>query len=1349
MVWPLANRARIVKRIGRYTLRPSFLPAAVDSTVPLRCPVTLGTFDRVRPVERGGSAMHEDVEGGRAALEQLTAGRVATLNQSAAGLERLARIQVEQFKLALAQAQSQRQRLAIGAVWAWRLAETATTRDDIDAALFRFAQHLRAAGSSSATDASQRPALDAAARETFRRLRRPPREFRESRPLGAGAEIDHWADALGIPQSEWLELLEKPERAIRRVTRRPAEKSAPEVPYPPWLSLPPLDRSSSRLALLAPWDVSDPAEPVDLSAAARAGYRFFVAGDYQSAAFWVRPVQSALGTKWGPDETVDGRALFAWLRAVSIVEVVLGGAARWTGHHVVSAVELLHRISDAAVDPVIEALLDLVPAAPTGEHAADLDWAAHRFRLCRLLGHEMALADLDNATKATLRQFWRQAHPRTSPKENSTVSVLAALDEVFGRALTQLQGLSPSVDIETMRALGALESYCDRTERDVLETVRSACAPLAGDPVALRSMQVLREVESSLEEAMREIRSSGSLLLQESCLPLLDQASRYNSDLIERLSSEGSPEIVAELVTDRLPLLHADGGAFEVVFRVRNVGAMVARNVSLRPQSSECLEFNAEPTVVGDLPAGAERRASVAAGVTYPASSTGFSIEVLWDDDYERAECRTSQHVVEAQRASGWTDQDRNPYQLASIEDPERLIGRAEYIQRYLDIARSGGSMYVTGLKRVGKTSLVRVALTLLQREGHLTVYLPRGRAFGADADAADLVLRMLEKLEDSAADAFPDLEVLAVKDAGDPSNYTRLADRWLGRLRRVLPMGTMAMIALDDFDELPGNLRTGGEADALFLFMRTLIDENWIGVTFIGSEVLPTLLAQQSHRLNQVDPIEVNNFGSRDSTGALLRAPSSDRIDWSDDAVDLVHALTEGNPYYATILGGRVWTALKERDRTLAQQADVERAAERLAASENQSHFLHLWADDPEGLDTASPKAIRSSAVLRALARCSTTTGALVDRSEVIAVSQQWIAGSTTELLQEACSSLVRRGIVHEVDSGQLRLRLPLVGMWLQAAGSRHLDEVYRESALAKPAAKVITAADYRQLARNLTYQSKVLGAIDLEGWVTQLSDPSHQYLAFQLMRRTCTTGFFSQQRVLTQVVPALTQALRSGPLLGREHRATNNYLTRVVVLDSGAAGTSAPVLIRPMLSSLRIVKAAVTSMHDIGTRTATERPRLILVLDEFAGSGRQIAGVVNSLIEKLSTANPRWHEDTTIAVGIGVVPGREAELALGDLPCEVSIGVTLGPEVRAFHPDAGIFDTDADRDAAKDLMSAIGRSLGARPPLGFQDQGLLVVFESNCPNNSLPALWKNGEYSGKPWFPLFERMVGREVAK
>lgn len=1278
----------------------------------------------------------------RKALNELTRARVSALGVSAESLDHLANIQLSQFGDALKAARSPRQHLVVGAVWATQLAEVASTPRQLDSALFRFAQHLRASSTNPETPAYSRPVLDVAAREAFSRLRSAPAEFRgrvsdrERNDVAAD-----WSSALGSEQDSWLMNVEAIGEGIRRSSAAPARKVRPAVNYPRWLAVPSPTGASKRLQELAPWRPASIPDDIDVPAASRAAYVSFLAQDFEAAREEIRAVEDSLGTVWAPSETADARAFFAWVRAVPLVTLIRRAASSATPHQILSALELLRRVGDPAFEAIESDLLDRLLVMPTGDHVADLGWASVRYRLCRLLGHEAALDDLDNPTKATLRSLWRQSHARLQFADDSTVGMVRALDEALGQTLTPLQTAAVEPSPSNERQLEQLRSFCDSAERVTLEQALAAVRAHLSVEGSTGSMQRLRELANVVEDASDSVRESGSLLLQEGLLPLLIRVSSGISESIERLAAAGGPELAAQLVTDRLPLLLGAGTTAQLRIEIRNQGTMAARNVRLHPRSDGILTFPTAFSIVGDVPAGAVRTVEIETAIGDSAASVSFEATIAWDDDFDREGERSATFFAEAERSSSWSDTDRNPFQLSSIEDPDRLIGRDDYIQRFRDIARSGGSMYVTGLKRVGKTSLVRVALTLLEREGVLPVYLPLGRALGQEPSVEDLVRHMLTKLEDAATDVFVDRTIPPL-DSAKGSNFSQVADRWLRRLRRALPPNTMAVIALDDFDELPASLRSGNEGDALFLFLRSLVDESWISITFIGSEVLPTLLSQQSQRLNQVDPIQVHNFGSRDSTGDLLRRPAASRFDWADDAVDSVHSLTEGNPYYATILGSRVWTALRERGRTLAQTSDVARAVESLAATEAQSHFMHLWSDDPEGLDAASPRAIRSSAVLRAVARCSTTPGALVDREEVLSVAHQWVPGSTSELLHEAGSSLIRRGVLYESDTGQLRLQVPLVGAWLQGAGGRHLDEVYRESPLARPADRTITASDYRLLSRHLSYQSQPVSTTDLQAWVEQLSDKTHQYLAFQLLRRACTDGYFSQHRVQTEVVPALTERLRAGPMRGRERRSSNQWMTDVIVVDHGASGSSAPALLRQMLASLRITKAAIVREENAAARIALERPVLVLVLDEFAGSGRQITGVVTRLVDDLHTHHSSWQDDTTIAVGIGVTPGKEAAEALSDLPCEVVVGLTLGLEVRAFHENANIFSSAADRVAAKDLMSAIGRSLKARPPLGFQNQGLLVVFESNCPNNTLPALWRAGDYAGRPWLPLFERL-------
>ena len=90
---------------------------------------------------------------------------------------------------------------------------------------------------------------------------------------------------------------------------------------------------------------------------------------------------------------------------------------------------------------------------------------------------------------------------------------------------------------------------------------------------------------------------------------------------------------------------------------------------------------------VGDVPAGEERTASLKAVLSVPANRTEFRFRAEWSDDYERQDSVTVTLNPEAQRESNWADRDTNPFRLSSIDEPERLIGRDDYLRRFADVA--------------------------------------------------------------------------------------------------------------------------------------------------------------------------------------------------------------------------------------------------------------------------------------------------------------------------------------------------------------------------------------------------------------------------------------------------------------------------------------------------------------------------------------------------------------------------------------------------------------------------------------------------------------------------------------
>jgi hypothetical protein len=107
----------------------------------------------------------------------------------------------------------------------------------------------------------------------------------------------------------------------------------------------------------------------------------------------------------------------------------------------------------------------------------------------------------------------------------------------------------------------------------------------------------------------------------------------------------------------------------------------------------------------------------------------------------------------------------------------------------------------------------------------------------------------------------------------------------------------------------------------------------------------------------------------------------------------------------------------------------------------------------------------------------------------------------------------------------------------------------------------------------------------------------------------------------------------------------------------------------------------------------------------------------------------------DTRIRKALSGLEGARADFRA----CEI-----LDKSAYAFTPGNGIWNSQEEMDRAKALCSDLGAKSYPRSPLGFSDQGLLVVFPTTTPNNSLPILHSFSRASaGKRWIPLFERVT------
>jgi hypothetical protein len=147
------------------------------------------------------------------------------------------------------------------------------------------------------------------------------------------------------------------------------------------------------------------------------------------------------------------------------------------------------------------------------------------------------------------------------------------------------------------------------------------------------------------------------------------------------------------------------------------------------------------------------------------------------------------------------------------------------------------------------------------------------------------------------------------------------------------------------------------------------------------------------------------------------------------------------------------------------------------------------------------------------------------------------------------------------------------------------------------------------------------------------------------------------------------------------------------------------------------------------------------LVFVDDFIASGNSASEHFRNLVRDHATAiNSAKIALFFIAIcGFGEGQAR-VDVSLGELglTAHVHICDVLDASDKCFNDRSSIFPDPGLRDRARQVAYLHGVRLEKQIPLGFSDCQSVVVFEDNCPNNSLPILWS----ASNNWTPLFERI-------
>jgi len=867
----------------------------------------------------------------------------------------------------------------------------------------------------------------------------------------------------------------------------------------------------------------------------------------------------------------------------------------------------------------------------------------------------------------------------------------------------------------------------------------------------------VEDCKRAVADGLNSADENGTFLAHDFLKPFLKHVESsldtFLGTIRSRFTTAISPGFVNEL-QKRYPLHEAER-VVQISVPYRNSGPGLATSLKVTSAaSSASLVISNDTIYLGSVQPG---EFSVVLDVFVVESVDGFTVTMLleWGEIGDAAlrsgvfELR----VVAQSKDIDWSAKEYlRPYSTEPAEG-KNFIGRHEKVRTLAAklLREPMESFFLTGQKRVGKTSLALACIEFAKAHQSERIIVSSYNLWGSfahvePAASLEALGRAIEFLIKSSTPGF----------ANHP-----LAD-FSGSLAPLVGLANLAyqvapekrfVIVIDEFDEIHQELYLFGNlAETFFANLRALSRCKNLCFVLVGGENMPYVMERQGQKLNNFSRESLSYYG-RESEWAdfksMIQSPVNGFINWYDDALAELFNVSNGNPYFAKIVSASAFEiAVNERDSDISAR-EVRRATESRTSRLGANSFAHLWQDGiPRPQEEREPDVLLRQRVLVAVARCymagnpPTLTNIVAGR-----VAREVSESEISIVLRD----FVRRDVLYE-SQGLYSFKLPIFEMWLTDVGAAQLaaDSLTAElahAAAVEDMAQCVRADEITNLVDQWpTYRGRHIGSEEVRAWLQQADGSRNQRLLFELLKRT---EFLSEARVREM----LEHAFRFlPPLPAFVIRRKSDRRRDVIITYVDGEGKSGYSYAPIFAEANRIAGDCIFPPGEFAARMAKhlkggDSVEAIVIVDDLVGTGRRLLSNVIKFFDLNSAAIPAGTPVKIIALfatedGRARVLNGIRDLNGGDIDfaaCRI-----LTDDDFAFPTSARGWASAEDRDRAKALCLDFGKRIYSGNPLGFGGNGLLLIFPTNTPNNSLPILHTPARAGGgRTWKPLFPRVT------
>ena len=844
------------------------------------------------------------------------------------------------------------------------------------------------------------------------------------------------------------------------------------------------------------------------------------------------------------------------------------------------------------------------------------------------------------------------------------------------------------------------------------------------------------------------VHDTATFVATDYVIPFLRRVQKVAVHEQERLAEQFSCTISAPArryeVVKRYPL-HWAPSNIEVSIPMTNEGPGVAQDV----RACYLTDDDTPEICLGDVQPG-PFALRLAVDLTGPLETLELEVEVQWGVVGRASRLVTHFWVIVAGQRTDldWEQMgERQPYSLEVAYDHD-FYGRKDALRRIVRRLTTTPmqSSYITGQKRVGKSSLahaVEADLGQAARRGEYRVlYLECGEI--RHAEGTDTLSAFGERLEEFLADALPRSANWKSGDYGSSlAPLNKLLDLLLSH-----EASARFVVILDEFDEINESLYRYGElANTFFLNLRTLSSKINLAFVLVGAERMPYVMASQGDKLNKFKRESLDSFAPTTEWHDycdLVRGPVGDAITFHEQAVRELFALTDGHPYFTKMVCGSVYELAVETKDAEVTELEIQRAAGRVVTSLDTNAFAHYWRDgvqgDAEAVEIASLNRCRVLVAWARTARAQTTqTVSLIARNLHAADLGPTEVGPILE-------DFARRDIFRE-QNGKYSPVVTLFATWLTEGGFNRVisdklgDELAEGRRKREDAAYVRVEEIQEVIARWDSYLGQRIGKEDVRAWLNQVETHTEQRLLFKLVQNVR----FIQDTEANEMLKKAHGWLRTKlPVHVRKSRAARRGDVLVTYVDGPGKSGAYYASLYARVNDIRgenVVAPDGVCERSLGMLSGGEMG--VVIVDDIIGTGGGLVENIGRVVDALGSTDIGMGIPLSVVVLCGT---REGEQRVRDYleklmkNADLEVCETLGEQHVAFGGTVGFWETEAERDLAKALVSKLGARIDKNRPLGYGEQALLVTFSRNCPNNTVPIL--HGTRRGlNSWRPLFRR--------